>query len=212
MLLNSMFNGSADTQQKLLIDSLAVKRFAISREFLTKAQVKGLRLESNARFESGLFRPARIGQSRIANARGVANANVRNDLICWLDPADLRPAEENLFANLETLRELLNRELYLGLKDFEAHYARYDVGHRYHRHIDRFQTDDARVISVVLYLNENWQEADGGQLCLYPPNLTPVTVTPNEQTFVCFTSDEIEHEVFASNTRERLSIAAWFRR
>ena len=93
--------------------------------------------------------------------------------------------------------------------DFEAHYARYDAGHFYSRHLDRFNDESSRTISVVIYLNDSWTQDDGGELRLY---VTPqVDVRPAGGTLVCFTSDKVEHEVLPSS-RTRTSLAAWFRR
>jgi len=112
------------------------------------------------------------------------------------------------------LREQLDRELFLGLRELEAHYALYPPGARYARHRDRFRDDDARVLSAVLYLNDDWNEADGGALRLYFDTgvSTPYRdIAPHAGTLVLFLSAEFDHEVLPA-TRERLSVAAWFRR
>ena len=95
------------------------------------------------------------------------------------------------------------------LAEVEAHYARYAPGTGYARHSDRFRDSDSRVLSLVSYLNEDWQIEQGGALRLYLPQGT-VDVMPQSGTSICFLS-EIEHEVLPA-TRERLSIAAWLRR
>ena len=104
----------------------------------------------------------------------------------------------------------LNRELMLGLDELEAHFAMYAPGTRYAKHRDRFRDDDARVLSSVLYLNDDWQESDGGALRLYLPD-RHLDVYPSAGKLVLFLSADFEHEVLAA-TRDRLSIAGWFRR
>ena len=109
---------------------------------------------------------------------------------------------------LDALRVRLDRRLFLGVREVEAHFARYPAGAGYARHRDRFRDDDARVLSLVSYLNPDWGDADGGGLRLYLPD-GPVDIAPRTGS-VCFLS-ALEHEVLPA-TRPRLSIAAWFRR
>ena len=65
------------------------------------------------------------------------------------------------------------------------------------------------MLSLVSYLNTDWTPAEGGALRLHMTD-GAIDVLPQEHTTVCFLS-EIEHEVLPA-VRERLSIAAWFRR
>jgi SM-20-related protein len=155
---------------------------------------------------AGALRPARIG-------RGAAErraADVRGDFIAWLDaPAD--DAERELVARLDDLRERLNRELMTGLVDFEGHFARYPAGAGYARHIDRLSGSDVRVLSAVLYLNDAWSDADGGELRVHLPQGGAREVPPRGGTLVVFRSERFEHEVLPAR-RERLSFTGWFRR
>jgi SM-20-related protein len=69
------------------------------------------------------------------------------------------------------------------------------------------------LLSVVLYLNEGWQSQWGGRLRLWPDPDAQVVATevePRAGTLVAFLSEKIPHEVLAA-TRERYSIAGWFR-
>ena len=109
---------------------------------------------------------------------------------------------------LDALRRALNRGLQLGLLDLEAHYAIYAPGAAYARHRDRFRDDDARAVSIVLYLNADWQSDDGGALRLFD-GAHSVDIVPKSGTLVAFTSDGIEHEVLPAR-RTRLSVAGWF--
>ncbi len=135
-------------------------------------------------------------------------SDIRSDSTQWLD-ADSGAAAVEYLADLETLRVPLNRQLFLGMDEVEAHFACYPIGASYQRHSDRFRDSDSRVLSLVSYLNEDWQIEQGGALRLYLPQGT-VDVMPQSGTSICFLS-EIEHEVLPA-TRERLSIAAWLRR
>ena len=111
---------------------------------------------------------------------------------------------------LEALRIAINSTTYAGLFDLECHYAIYPPGARYRRHSDCLRDDDARVLSVVLYLNEDWRPADGGELMLYVGD-GALLVSPAGGTLVAFLSSQFEHEVLPA-TRERCSLTGWFRR
>ncbi|MES2964077.1 MAG: 2OG-Fe(II) oxygenase [Bdellovibrionota bacterium] len=136
--------------------------------------------------------------------------DIRRDEICWIE-SEQGTVARNFLAALEQLRVTLNRELFLGLHDFEAHFAAYPPGGFYDRHIDRFKSDDARTISAVLYLNENWQRADGGELAIFDSSGESKNVEPRLGTLVLFESATVEHAVLESKA-ERWSIAIWFRR
>jgi SM-20-related protein len=145
-------------------------------------------------------------------------ADVRGDNTCWLDDPRCGPAAAEFAVALDLLRSALNRHSFLGLAEFEAHYAAYPPGAGYTRHRDRFRDSDARVVSWVSYLNEEWRTADGGALRLYLPaedggddgiDVASIDISPIGGS-VCFLS-ELEHEVLTAH-RERYSIAAWFRR
>lgn len=153
--------------------------------------------------KAGHFREAGVGRGENRQRA----AQLRRDEICWWESP--RIAQRALWEQWESLRLAVNRELMLGAFDFEAHYSYYDSGAFYGRHLDRFQDDDRRVLSLILYLNENWAAADGGELKLYVDE-NPV-VRPEGGTLVCFLSDRIPHEVMPT-TRPRRSVAGWFRR
>ncbi len=68
---------------------------------------------------------------------------------------------------MDSLREAMNRGLFLGLEDFESRFALYPPGAFYLRHVDRFRDDDRRMVSAVLYLNDEWLPEYGGQLRMY---------------------------------------------
>ena len=149
--------------------------------------------------------PAAIGQ----HAGYAHRADIRGDSTLWLDDPRCGPASKQFLAALDDLREALNQRLFQGLTNVEAHYAAYPSGTGYTRHRDRFRDDDARVLSLVSYLNDDWRQADGGALRLHLDD-GAIDITPCGGSSICFLS-ELEHEVLPA-TRERLSIAAWFRR
>jgi SM-20-related protein len=153
----------------------------------------------------GGFAPARVGRQGAEQRRD----NIRGDFTCWLSEP-LRPAERALLERMEVLRRRLNREAFLGLFELELHYARYPAGAAYSRHVDQPMGSTQRKLSLVLYLNADWQSADGGILRIHAVDDRFVDVEPIAGRLVCFLTPGREHEVLQAR-RERLSISGWFR-
>jgi SM-20-related protein len=167
------------------------------------------------RRERGEFGEARIGAGRLLQRR----EDVRGDRTCWLVPARpmstapatvLFPEEEALLADLERLRLGLNRHGYLGLFELELHHAWYPPGAGYARHVDQLGGREQRVVSLVVYLNEDWPADAGGELRIFD-DLEFRDIAPVAGRLVCFLSAGREHEVLPSR-RDRYSISGWFRR
>ena len=133
----------------------------------------------------------------------------RRDKIHWLEEDS---ASQSVFLDFaDGLREYLNRELYLGLSYYESHFAIYDEGDFYERHLDSFKNSKNRVVTTVYYLNEEWGENDGGELVVYDEeNNFLAKVKPDANTLVVFMSELFPHEVLAAK-KKRYSIAGWFR-
>ena len=141
----------------------------------------------------------------------VRDRSVRRDKIAWLQ--GITAPQAALFEFFERIRQGLNQRLFLGLKRFETHYATYHSGDFYKQHLDSFKGRASRVVSLVLYLNEEWQAADGGALQVFNrDNDHDVcgTVLPEAGRMALFMSEEIPHEVLPAN-RTRYSLACWFR-
>lgn len=138
------------------------------------------------------------------------NRFVRTDDICWIDGT--HPATRDYLDWMEQLRRGLNRRLFLGLFDYECHFAQYAPGAYYRRHRDAFRGNTNRVVTTVLYLNPEWQPADGGELLIYDEDSSEALerVMPNYGTLVVFLSERFPHEVLPAQ-RTRHSIAGWFR-
>lgn len=178
---------------------------SIRDHFITPVQVEALRGCAKARESDGDFLAARIGgpgaEQRVDGIRG--------DFTCWLREP-LLPPELVLLQQLEALRLELNRENYLGLFDLELHYARYPPGAAYARHVDQPRGSTRRIVSLALYLNPQWQTADGGKLRFHSADGRSVDVEPLGGRLVCFLTAGREHEVLPSQ-RERFSISGWYR-
>ena len=190
-----------------IVDDIAARGYAIVRDFLPASDIDALRTQLIEHDRAGSLVPAAVGRGALRATRG----DIRSDRIRWIDAATPAPAERRLLDALDALRIALNRELHLGLIEHEAHYALYPPGRGYARHVDRFRDDDARVLSLVLYLNERWCAEEGGALRLATTEDGHVDVLPEGGTLVMFLSERFPHEVQPA-TRERMSIAGWFRR
>jgi SM-20-related protein len=187
---------------KPIADAVHAQGYAVVQTFLDAQVVSEL---------AGECRKADLRATAIGRGDGrVARSDIRGDKTQWLESTDASPAQRAYFAAMDRLRQYFNRELLLGLDELEAHFAMYSPGAQYAKHRDRFRDDDARVLSNVLYLNDDWRESDGGALRLYLPDRY-LDVYPSSGKLVLFLSADFEHEVLPS-TRDRLSIAGWFRR
>ncbi|GAB3641808.1 2OG-Fe(II) oxygenase [Spirosoma arcticum] len=192
-----------------IIDGILTDGYGVMDNFLTPTEVAALSTYLRNRREAGQFRSAGIGNQQVT-----VETAVRGDEIMWLDKATATPEETSFLQRIGQFVQYVNQTCYLGLRDYEFHYALYPTGAFYKRHLDRFRSDSRRKLSVVCYLNANWQETDGGQLTLYLPETDgserSVTVTPVGGRLVCFDSGQLEHEVLHA-TRERLSVTGWLK-
>ncbi len=189
-----------------VVEQLASDGIAIVDGFLPEGAIAALRAEGLKRDAAGLLAAAGVGRGEARTMR----EDVRGDRIGWVDEGHATPPERILLAALEALRIAVNRELTLGLWRYEGHYALYPPGARYARHVDRFRDDDARVLSVILYLNRDWRADEGGALRIGRRAGPARDVLPVGGTLVAFLAAEFEHEVLPA-TRSRLAVSGWFR-
>ena len=189
-----------------VVEGLADPGYAVLENAFAPELVAALRDEALARREQ--FRPAGIGnQAMRAQA-------VRGDSIDWLEWGEGGAAMQAFWQAMEALRDALNRELFLGVRELECHFALYPPGGGYQKHYDNPQGRSARTVTVLLYLNPGWRAEDGGQLHIYDPEDETrelACVQPEAGTFVAFLSERFPHEVELAR-RERLSLTGWWRR
>lgn len=192
-----------------IIEGILTDGYGVMDSFLSAYEVATLSTCLRNRREAGQFQSAGIGNQQVT-----VETAVRGDEIMWLDEATATPEETAFLQRIGQFVQYVNQTCYLGLRDYEFHYALYPIGKYYKRHLDRFRSDSRRKLSVVCYLNADWQDADGGQLTLYLPETDGserfVPVTPVGGRLVCFDSGQLEHEVMPA-TRERLSVTGWLK-
>jgi len=135
--------------------------------------------------------------------------NRRRDKIRWLEYDNSTQSKFLEFS--DGLKTVLNKELFLGIKYYEAHLAIYNSGDFYEKHFDSFKNSKNRVVTTVYYLNENWHKDDGGELAIYDKNGNFLKeVLPKVELLNMIMSEEFPHEVKPAN-KKRYSIAGWFR-
>lgn len=152
------------------------------------------------------FRAAGVGRG----AEHMRNLELRRDRIAWIEEDDALAQPWHAWTN--ALQRYLNRRLFLGLFSFESHLAVYQPGDFYRLHVDAFRGQSNRRLSLVTYLNPDWQPGQGGELVMYDPHTAePLQkVLPELGTLVLFLSEEFPHEVLPAE-RERFSVAGWYR-
>lgn len=191
---------------KRAANGLANQGWFCEGNLVEQSLLDGLNRWASDRLAAGDFRDAGIGKSE----RLQKNSEIRRDRILWL------PDESNdelicFWKNwIETIRDGINQELFAGLESFEGHLAIYPPGGFYRRHVDTFRDDDARRITLILYLNDQWTPRDGGELRLYCSASDSIDIKPRGGTVVLFNSRELSHEVLKSNA-ERRSFTGWFK-
>jgi SM-20-related protein len=182
------------------IDLLALHEYVVIDNVLTPELLRDL----TALFEgnSERFEPAKIGNSQNEQRR----SEIRSDFTYWLDKhrdVSLIP----FFVMIEDWMSMISQELFLSLQDYEFHLALYPAGGFYKPHLDQFDTKSNRMISCVIYLNENWKKGDGGELKIHRDKEF-IEIEPMGNRAVLFRSDTIVHEVLPS-LKERRSLTGW---
>ena len=201
-----------DTQLDAIADELIAKGYLIIDHAVPELLLQGL-LKYFKELQEDQFKSAGIGRRSDFQRQN----EIRSDKIHWITANTEATAE--FLQCMESVRLGINRRLFMGVSDYESHFAHYPVGAFYKKHVDAFrphkispQTNSNRVLSTVLYLNETWQRDDGGELVLYAEDGEQVLekVLPEFGRLVIFLSEKFPHEVLPAN-RERKSIAGWFR-
>jgi len=198
-----------DIHQQIAL-SIGEAGWCVTPDFVSPLLVAKLRAESTQLWQQGRFRHAGVGRGESFEI----NKKIRTDHVLWLDNASLSGAQTMYFDAIEKLRLAVNRNLYLGLMQFEAHFAVYPKGSFYKKHLDQFRGIGSRTLTAILYLNNDWREEHGGQLRIYTDPGNPdfyVDVLPQGGTLVVFLSARFLHEVLPSS-RQRKSITGWFKK
>ena len=184
------------TNRRQIEDEIHARGFCIVDNFLTDNHYKEMCTTIRSLHRDNSLKSAKIGQKT-----GATHApDIRNDQIYWLDEAMPNTAVKAWFTEIDNIRIALN----------QAHFAVYQPGSFYKKHVDQFATNLDRRISCVYYMNEHWLPEHGGELTLYNLDDQPqINIEPCGNRLVCFNSD-LPHEVSTAH-HIRYSIAGWLK-
>lgn len=190
-----------------LIQGLIDNKYGCCNDFILPSTVSGLSDTLQNLAKAGELRHAGIGNT--SDFKQVKE--IRGDKINWIQDNTENPFEIIYLKKIGRFIDHLNKTCFTSIKSFESHYANYEKMSFYKRHLDQFKNEKGRKFSIILYLNQDWTANDGGMLTLYPESGVQKEISPIGGRMVFFRSDEMEHEVKPSLTRERKSIAAWLK-
>lgn len=191
-----------------LVDALVEQGWYVGRGVIDPALCQALQGELLHLAAHDALDEAGIGRGQ----QHLLRKDIRGDAIHWLDRES--EAQRHYLDAMAELQRSLNQALFLGLFEYEAHFAHYPAGAFYQRHLDSFRGRANRVISTVGYLTPDWPADGGGEMVIYDPDAPSrevARVVPEAGTFACFLSETIPHEVLPTRL-PRTSIAGWFRR
>lgn len=195
--------------ERIILD-LQERKYSVIDGFFDAAEVEILRNSLLEKYKDDNFKKAAIGN----RTNEVIAKSIRGDFILWINEADAGNAEKIYFKKINSLVEYLNRTCFMGILTKEFHYALYPEGTFYKRHLDTFQNDGRRKLSMVCYLNnEDWKPENGGELAIYTQENSKeeqLNIYPFPGRIVIFESQELEHEVKPVKV-PRLSITGWLK-
>ena len=194
-----------------ILEDLSTHSWTVQNDWILENERRELLSWAKNLRAEGHFKPARITR------QAQRSESIRGDEILWLEE-NSSALTQLISQKLKTLQEDLNQNLFCGLERFEFHLACYPTGKHYDAHYDQprhlANLPGGRAISFILYLNDDWQDEEGGELVLFDSKDSSQIVTkvlPLGGRLVMFRSDVILHEVRAPN-RERWSLTGWFHR
>ena len=188
-----------------LINSFIDDKVGIAENFLSTSLAAHLKNNLAKLYADNQLHSAGTGNNTLA----VQNKSARTDIIYWLDRKHNNQYENDFFDLMDSFIIHLNKTCFTGITGYEFHYTLYEKGSFYKKHIDQFRNNDSRKYSMIMYLNEGWQLADGGELCIQH-NDHQQKISPVNGKTVFFKSNELEHEVLLNN-KPRMSITGWLK-
>jgi SM-20-related protein len=203
------------------LEELGSKGFVIIEDFLPVSFQESLRQDVQNLRDQDKFKVAKIGQ----DSTNTLNTNIRVAETCFLGRNKLDDVPDssrsNLYDVLDQIRKDLPQPLDVNISEFL--YAYYPSGGFYRRHRDAIAGSASmlRNYSLLMYLNQDWSDEDGGKLRMHfdsggdelPPGERPdfLDVAPKGGTLVLFHSDQVPHEVLDTES-ERVAIVGWYNR
>jgi SM-20-related protein len=197
ILLEKIFN--------TLVSSFIDNKIGIAEDFLSKSIAFHLQENLVALYGDKLMELAGTGSKNNLKHDDL----FRSDVIYWLDRDHNNIHENDFFDLIDAFILYLNETCYTGITSYEFHYSLYEKGSFYKKHIDQFQGNDSRKYSMIMYLNDEWEAAHGGELRIHHEDRME-DISPVNGKSVFFRSNELEHEVLVSH-KPRMSITGWLK-
>lgn len=207
------------------LQELRDKKYVVIPNFLPPTLEDDLRTDVANLRRASKFNVAKIGQ----DSTNALNTQIRVAETCFIGPGRYpdvpAAARKELCATLDQARQDIATFFAQPLDQqlTELLYAYYPQGGFYRRHRDAIPGSASvlREFSLLLYLNKDWTDQDGGQLRMHfdgggdelPEGMEPnfMDVTPDGGTLVLFESDAIPHEVIDTQ-KERIAVIGWYNR
>merc|ERR1712118_527776 len=152
------------------------------------------------------------------------NERRRGDLITFCDDGtqpgsmpgclELQKAVDGFVEGLKSSDAVAERLRYVDFAN-GAMFAIYPGGaSRYVRHVDNSLSIDGRRLTVILYLNKDWQPEHGGQIRLFEPTVTSTQVKTDvdplwNRLLIFWSNDEVPHEVLSAYV-DRAAVSIWY--
>lgn len=196
----------AQAEIDLMLDALVEVGYYVWPNALNESLCLALLHEVEGYEQNDDLDPAGIGRGD----EHQLNQKIRRDKIRWLDGST--QAQVLYLQQMAQLQYEINRALFMGLFEYEAHFALYEKGDFYKKHNDSFRGKANRMITTVAYLNPDWKPKYGGELVIYNEegDSELLNVLPEMGKLVVFLSEQTPHEVRITQ-QPRVSIAGWFR-
>jgi SM-20-related protein len=188
-----------------LIDSFIDSKVGIAENFLSEVLASHLKENLKLLYSGRQMLSAGTGNEAVA----IQNKQIRGDKIYWLDRKHNDPYENDFFDLMDSFVSHLNSTCYTCITGYEFHYTLYETGSFYKKHLDQFRNNGSRQYSMIMYLNADWEENDGGELRIHHID-SQQNISPVNGKSVFFKSSELEHEVLLTN-KPRLSITGWLK-
>lgn len=209
-LLSEQLSGAYHSIYENIISQIVDRHYAVADYFFETELLKSLCNQISSLYNNDALKKAAIGKHFDEHIV----TEIRGDYIQWINEKSINETEVSFFQSLNHFVDYLNRTCFMGILHKEFHYAVYPQGRFYKRHLDTFDNDRRRKLSMVLYLNKNWNSNNGGDLVIYTQNNSTeeaISIVPKFGRLVIFESSILEHEVKPVLKGERLSITGWLK-
>ncbi len=209
-LLSEQLNESFHNTYENIISQLQDHHYAVTDDFFDDDLLQHLQQHILALYQADELKKAAIGKHFDEHIK----TEIRGDYIQWINDKMPNEIELRFLKQIQLFIDYLNRTCFMGILHKEFHFAVYPQGRFYKRHLDTFQNDQRRKLSMVLYLNKDWSAINGGELVIYTQTHNQentIPVLPKFGRLVIFESQVLEHEVKPVKQDLRLSITGWLK-